>query len=227
MNPAPGLTLPEELLLLALDPVRGKPECRSRFLEYGMAGAALAELELQGRIAEDRRRVAVVMPLPPDDWRLGTVLSTLPPPGKSRFSGSTSARRWVRQEARAVEGLYLDDLVERGVLRRERRRALGIFPYVRHPAGADNWSALVRTRFAQAEAAGFPDRRSSLLAGFALAIDLTGAFPGSGWRARGALRSRLRDEWAPEAVLRNVRQDKSSESSSASDSGRSSRDSDG
>lgn len=47
MTPAhPGLTLPEELLLLALDPQRGKPYCRNRFLEYGMAGAVLAELEL-------------------------------------------------------------------------------------------------------------------------------------------------------------------------------------
>ncbi|WP_329118784.1 GOLPH3/VPS74 family protein [Streptomyces sp. NBC_01465] len=215
MNPAPDLTLPEELLLLALDPVRGKPACRNRFLEYGMAGAALAELELQGRIAEDRGRVAVVEPIPPEDRRLAVVLNTLPPPGKSRFSGAANARRWVRREGRSVEGLYLDDLVQRGVLRRERRRALGIFPYVRHPAGPAGWSALVRTRFAQAEAAGFPDRRSSLLAAFALAVDLTGAFPGSGWRARSSLRSRLRHEWAPDAVLRNVRQDKSSESSSS------------
>ncbi|GAA1357143.1 GOLPH3/VPS74 family protein [Streptomyces beijiangensis] len=213
MNPAPDLTLPEELLLLALDPVRGKPRCRNRFLEYGMAGAALAELELQGRIVEERGRVAVVMPLPPEDRRLARVLAMLPPPGKSRFSGAAGTRRWVRHEGRTVEGLYLDDLVEHGVLRREKRRALGIFPYVRHPAGAAGWSALVRTRFAQAEAASFPDRRSRLLASFALAVDLTDAFPGSGWRARSALRSRIRGEWAPDAVLRNVRQDKSSESS--------------
>jgi hypothetical protein len=214
MTTAPGLTLPEELLLLALDPVRGRPGCRNRFLEYGMAGAALAELELQGRIAEDRGRVAVVKPLPPEDRRLAAVLATLPAPGKSRYSGAASARRWVRQQGRTVEGLYLDDLVARGALRRQRHRALGLFPYLRHPVGNDGSSALVRTRFAQAAAAGFPDRRSRLLAAFALAIDLKGAFPGTGWRARSALRSHIRVEWAPGAVLRNVRQDKSSESSS-------------
>ncbi|MFD9503164.1 GPP34 family phosphoprotein [Streptomyces sp. NPDC060035] len=55
MNDRP--TLPEELLLLALDPVRGKPLRSGKFLEYGMAGAVPAELELQGRITEERGRV--------------------------------------------------------------------------------------------------------------------------------------------------------------------------
>jgi hypothetical protein len=214
MTTAPALTLPEELLLLALDPVRGKPGCRGRFLEYAMAGAVLVELELQGRVVEERGRVAVVQPIPPEDRRLAAALAALPPPGKSRFTGAASARRWVRQQGRTVEGLYLDDLVARGVLRRERRRALGIFPYLRHPAGDDGTAALVRTRFVQAGAASFPDRRSRLLAAFALAIDLTGAFPGTGRRARSALRSHIREEWAPSAVLSNVRQDKSNESSS-------------
>ncbi|WTE38644.1 GPP34 family phosphoprotein [Streptomyces sp. NBC_01618] len=35
-----------------MDPQRGKPYCRNRFLEYGVAGAVLAELEFRGRISE-------------------------------------------------------------------------------------------------------------------------------------------------------------------------------
>ncbi|RPK52926.1 GPP34 family phosphoprotein [Streptomyces sp. ADI93-02] len=120
-----ALTLPEELLLLALDPVRGKPYCRGRFLEYGIAGAALAELELQGWIAEERGRVVVVKPLDPPDPLLAVFLRSLPPAGKGRSGSGVPARRWVRRSARQAEGLYLDALVERGVLRRETRRSGG------------------------------------------------------------------------------------------------------
>ncbi len=44
---ASALTLPEELLLLTLDPERGKPLCDRTHLRYGTAGAVLAELELR------------------------------------------------------------------------------------------------------------------------------------------------------------------------------------
>ncbi|MFD8962965.1 GPP34 family phosphoprotein, partial [Streptomyces anulatus] len=59
---APALTLPEELILLALDPDRGKPTCNARDLGYGTAGAVLAELEIRGHIREERGRVEVVVP---------------------------------------------------------------------------------------------------------------------------------------------------------------------
>ncbi|ROQ82025.1 Golgi phosphoprotein 3 GPP34 [Streptomyces sp. CEV 2-1] len=59
--PPPEPTLPEELLLLAPDPRRGRPYCRSRFLEYAMAGAALAELSLQGWITEERGRALAAL----------------------------------------------------------------------------------------------------------------------------------------------------------------------
>ncbi|MEV2244680.1 GPP34 family phosphoprotein [Streptomyces sp. NPDC049970] len=132
-DPAP--TLPEELLLLALDPVRGGPHCRGRSLEYGVAGAALAELELQGRIAEEHGRVVVVNPLDPPDPLLGVFLRSLPPPGKRGSGSRVSAGRWVRQAGRQAEELYLDALVEQGTLLRETRRFIGLFPYRRHPAG--------------------------------------------------------------------------------------------
>ncbi|NEE43973.1 GPP34 family phosphoprotein, partial [Streptomyces sp. SID8455] len=52
-TPTPALTLPEELILLTLDPDRGRPTCKARNLAFGTAGAALAELEIQGRIREE------------------------------------------------------------------------------------------------------------------------------------------------------------------------------
>ncbi|MEU9061541.1 GPP34 family phosphoprotein [Streptomyces sp. NPDC048430] len=201
-------TLPEELLLLALDPVSGKPYCRGGFLEYGVAGAVLAELELQGRIAEERGRVVVVNPLDPPDPLLAVFLRSLPPPGKSRLGSGISARRWVRQSGRRAEGLYLDALVERGVLRRESRRFLGLFPLHRHPAGPASPAEQVRQRFEESRAAGFPDRGSRLLAALAAAVELPSVVKQGDRRTRAAVRSLAREEWPAQAVHRNVRQDK-------------------
>ncbi|MFF9685306.1 GPP34 family phosphoprotein [Streptomyces sp. NPDC014623] len=204
-------TLPEELLLLALDPVRGKPYCRGRFLEYGIAGAVLAELELQGRVSEERRRVVVVNPLDPPDPLLAVFLRSLPPPGKGGFGSGAPAGRWVRQAGRRAEGMYLDALVERGVLRRETRRFLGLFPFHRHPAGSAAPVEQVRQRFGAARAAGYPDRRSRLLAALAAAVELPSVVKQGDHRTRVAARALVREEWPAQAVHRNVRQDKAAQ----------------
>ncbi|MFI8001845.1 GPP34 family phosphoprotein [Streptomyces sp. NPDC086010] len=205
---AAALTLPEELLLLALDPVRGKPYCRGRHLEYGVAGAALAELELQGRIAVERGRVVVVNPLDPPDPLLAVFLRSLPAPGKGGLLPGTPARRWVRQAGRQAEGLYLDALVERGVLRRETRRFLGLLPYHRHPAGPASPAGQVRQRHEESRAAGHPGPRGRLLAALAAAVELPAVVRGGDRRTRAATRALVREEWAAQAVHRNVRQDK-------------------
>ncbi|NUK52798.1 GPP34 family phosphoprotein, partial [Streptomyces lunaelactis] len=212
-----GLALPEELLLLALDPVTGRRHVNRRYLQYGLAGAALAELELQGRVAETRGKVTVVNPLPPQDPLSAQILASLPAPGKSRFGDGIRARSWVRRTGRDIEELCLHHLVQRGALRMETRRFLGLFPYHRYPAAAEDWSAPARGRYAESVAAGFPDRRSRLLAAFTSAIGLASVlYPGLGsWRQRGALRVLVREEWAPNAVHRAVEQDKTSGSGSS------------
>ncbi len=49
-------TLPEELLLLALDPATGTT-AQPQSLDLGLAGAQLVELALAGRIAPDGDRI--------------------------------------------------------------------------------------------------------------------------------------------------------------------------
>ncbi|MFC9857089.1 MULTISPECIES: GOLPH3/VPS74 family protein [unclassified Streptomyces] len=208
----PGPTLPEELLLLALDPRRGKPLCRGRFLEYGMAGAVLAELELQGRVTEQHGRVLVANPLDPADPLLAVFLRSLPAAGKSTFGSGVSAKRWIRQTARQTGGLYLDSLVERGILRRETHRFLGLLPFHRHPAGPGDDAAGVRDRFTAAERAGFPDRRDRLLAALVSATGLAPEVTADGRRGRAAMRTLRREEWAAHAVHRNVSQDRTNRS---------------
>lgn len=208
-RPRPGPTLPEELLLLALDPQRGRPYCRTRFLEYAMAGAALAELELQGRVTGERGYVRVANPLDPPDPLLAALMRSLPPPGKDRLRSGVTARSWVRRAGRPAQEMYLAALVRRGVLLRETRRFLGLLPYHRHPAGPQSYSGAVRERFAAAERAGFPDHRSRALAALVSAAGLDPHVSGGGRSSRSAMRSLVREQWPADAVRRNVVQDKS------------------
>ena len=56
------LTLPQELYLLALHEEKGRvPAALSTSLHYGLGGAILAELILQGRVGLDDNRKAVVV----------------------------------------------------------------------------------------------------------------------------------------------------------------------
>ncbi|MFF8554222.1 GPP34 family phosphoprotein [Streptomyces sp. NPDC015501] len=208
---ASALTLPEELLLLALDTERGKPLCSRAYLRYGVAGAVLAELELQGRIREERGRVRVVNPLGPAHPLLAPLLGTLGAPAKkNRFLSNTSPRVWIRQYGRNTEESHLAHLVERGLLRRESRRFLGVFPYQRHFPGDPDLAGAARWRFGQAEARGFPDRRSRVLAGLVSATGLAGTLTAKGREGRSAMRTVRRTHWIAAAVHHNVRRNQSS-----------------
>ncbi|MCI4044663.1 GPP34 family phosphoprotein [Streptomyces sp. TRM75563] len=207
---ASELTLPEELLLLTLDPLRGKPLCDRTHLRYGTAGAVLAELELQGRISEKRGRVQVVNPLDPAHPLLASLLRTLNPPSKSRFRSGTSAKAWIRQYGRDAEERLLDALIERGLLRRETRRFLGILPYQRHFPADPDLTGAARRRFGQAEALGFPDRRGRALAALISATGLAGTLSTDGRAGRTTMKALRRTQWAATAVHHNVRQTRSS-----------------
>ncbi|WP_228989769.1 GPP34 family phosphoprotein [Streptomyces sp. DH8] len=208
-----ALTLPEELLLLALDTERGKPLCSRAYLRYGVAGAVLAELELQGRIREERGRVRVVDPLGPAHPLLASLLGTLGAPAKkNRFLSHTSPTVWIRQYGRNTEESHLEHLVARGLLRRETRRFLGVFPYQRHFPGDPDLTGAARWRFGQAEARNFPDRRSRALAGLAAAAGLAETLTAEGREGISVMRILCRSHWIASAVHTNVRQSQSSSS---------------
>ncbi|WP_433856996.1 GOLPH3/VPS74 family protein [Streptomyces kronopolitis] len=209
MTAAP-LTVAEELLLLAHDPARGRPLANARYLRWGPAGAALAELAEAGRIAGERgNRITVVNPLPPGDPVPDGAPAALPVPAKQRRG--VAAERWVQRSGRPVQELCLRRLVERGALRREPRRAPGLFRYERFPAGAVDLLGPARERFVAAAAAGFPDRRGRLLGALvsAAGLDRT-VLPGRDHRtARRAMKHFAQEIWTAQAVGRAVRADKS------------------
>nr|WP_203611456.1 GPP34 family phosphoprotein [Streptomyces cyaneofuscatus] len=201
------MTLPEELILLTLNPGSGKPLCAAASLAYGTAGAALAELELQGRIREERGRVQVVNPLDPADPLLAALLRTLPQ-AKGRRSGMR-ARHWVDNFDKHVRDTYLDSLVERSVLSRETRRFLGLFPSHRHFPVHPDLVPGVRRRFTLAETAGYPDHRDRLLAALVSAIGLAGELTRNGRPGRTAMKVLRRSEWTASAVHHNVKRNQS------------------
>ncbi|MFJ6696133.1 GPP34 family phosphoprotein [Streptomyces sp. NPDC091272] len=213
MTSLPQLSLPEEVLLLGLHPERGGMRVSRSYVEYGVAGAVLAELELAGCVEQDRGRVQVRTPVPPPALTTGPtanlvavqVLAGLPGPGKGRHGGIRTAS-FVRRTRREVTGQYLDLLVQRGALRRESKRVLGLFPAVRHPAAGTDWSAPLQQRLRTAAKSGFPDHRDQLLAAFLWATDLAGKhFRGSGERqTRAVMRDFGRREWTAHAVHKVV-----------------------
>ncbi|MEN8653975.1 GPP34 family phosphoprotein [Streptomyces sp. 21So2-11] len=215
MPPSPSLSLPEELLLLGLDPQRGNARVRMRYVEYGVAGAVLAELELGGHVTEERGRIQVINPLAPADPVAAQVLASLPAPGKGQRGKGERTKGWVRSAGRHVTELYLNRLVEQGALRRETRRFLGLFPYHRHPAGPEDVSAAVWQRLAASIHAGSPAGRDRALAALLSATDLANRyFPGFAARAtRSTLRHLTREHWPTDAVHRAVKQDKAAANS--------------
>ncbi|MEU6081157.1 GPP34 family phosphoprotein [Streptomyces sp. NPDC047108] len=206
-------TLPEELLLLAHDPVTGRELSRTPYIGYGVAAAVLVELERAGRIREDRGRLSLVDPtpvgIPIQDW----VLDVLGRLGAGTGRG-VGARGWIRDAGHSFVDLYLRDLMACEALRRERRRMLGVFPYDRYPVGAVDWTTPVRGRVDGAARSGQADLGTRLLGAFAAATGVDDAlYPGFvAFPLRRTLNGFAREHWAPAVVQRLVDSDESARS---------------
>ncbi|MCA6095687.1 GPP34 family phosphoprotein [Streptomyces sp. SCA3-4] len=199
----PGLTLPEELLLLAHAPADGKKLCAPRDLAYGLAGAVLAELELRGCVRAKDGRPVTADPVPQADprlsvplWRLG-MQNERPP--KTSY--------WIATEARDQEQSWVMGLLERRALRVHRQPVgRGLVPWLYYPVDAVDLTTPARAAFDAALRAGFPDPRARVLAALASATGIAKAlYPGWGGRHdRKAMRRLRREHWIAAAVYHKV-----------------------
>jgi MFS transporter, MHS family, proline/betaine transporter len=118
-----GFTLIEELLLLTLEDRGGEfdrvPEA---FLTCGIAGGALMELALGGRIDSDLHALWVVDPTPTGDERLDRVLADIVAEPARLDAGSWIAR--LSPGAPALRAAALAGLCAEGILRKEGPRYL-------------------------------------------------------------------------------------------------------
>ena len=116
------LTIPESILLLALHDDKG--EKQGTFVEYALAGAALAELLLQGRLSESGKTLDIANSTPVGDAFLDHCLAAVAAKG-----GGKDAKTYVQHIAGQKELLALlyEGLVKRGILDEQTIKVLWIF----------------------------------------------------------------------------------------------------
>ena len=129
---ASPVSLIEEFLLLALEDEGGEfsriPETS---LSCGLAGAALMDLAIRGRIDSDLHHLWVVDPTPTDSAMLNEVLAEI-----SAEPQRLHARDWIARlmpQALRLRAEAIQRLCERGILRREDHAFLWVLKARRYP----------------------------------------------------------------------------------------------
>lgn len=162
-----ALTLAEELTLLAYDVETGKSTA-SMYVEYGLGGALLAELAILGNVSLTDMRVTVADTTPSGDPLLDETLA------KIADSPPRKPQRWVEQLRKGAKDATLRRLVERGLLREEKGRALLVFPSTTYPTSDARPEREVRQRLHDAVVAGrLPEARTVTLALLVNACDMS------------------------------------------------------
>ncbi len=139
------LRFAEEIMLLLLDDEGGKfVELPAMSVECALAGAALMDLALEGRIDTDPDRLFVIDPTPLEDYLLDPTLACI-----VQSTEMHDARYWINQTttyAGDIRDRSLARLVERGILRREDDRFLWVFQTRRYPVIDDQTVREVKLR---------------------------------------------------------------------------------
>ncbi|MFG3338169.1 GPP34 family phosphoprotein [Glycomyces sp. NPDC048151] len=193
-------SLVEELLLLAYDDATGRDRSGG-FLEIGLGGAVVLELTMAGRLDVVDKRVKVVDGAPLGDPLLDDRLAAI---GADK---PRAPRAVVERTAKKLKPLVLDRLVGDGVLRHERDKALGLFPFNRYLPNDPAAEAEARARLAAAVDAGrAEDARTAALAALAYAMRLEKTVfpdrkPGP---TRKALKAIAEGSWAGDATRQAV-----------------------
>lgn len=158
-------------------------------LRFGLAGSELVRLAAAGRVDIVRGRIVVRDTAPTGDPLLDAALASMD------GSRGPTAKAWVARHRPGLVGQYLTRAEAAGIIRADRRKALGFIPVTRWTVLDAARAARARARLADAAAAagagtGPVDPALAALAGLASAIDVTRViYPG---RAGAETRKRLR-----------------------------------
>lgn len=155
----------EDLMLLLLDDERGFIAGEGT-LHYVLGGAVLGELALLGQVdvtdppsAWRSARVRVLDGVPPEDPLLLAGLEVLRPKERTVLDAITRLGRDQR-------GVVTQRLAERGLVRAEKYRILGIFPATRWPAEQPGPEDALREEIVRVMTGGSqPSPRTALLIG--------------------------------------------------------------
>ena len=182
--------LPEQLLLLALNEKGTVVPSASMALPFGLAGAVLTELTLQGKVRQEKGKLIVVDPTPTDDDILDEALHLI-----RRRDRQKPPRFWVSKLSRSIGRLkrrLLDRLIDAGILERQERRVLWVFTVNRYFARDEQVESGVRRRLRSAVIEGVePDLETIVLASLVSACGLVNEVFAPAERKQAAKRIRL------------------------------------
>ncbi len=202
------LSLPQALLLLALDDEKGTKLAKDK-LGYGLAAAVLSELALIGRVhlevvprslgplRRDDQKVRLISAAPTDLPSCDMVLERI------AAEQVRSPKAWVERLNKKLADVVAGELVDRGVVRHERVQLLGMFPSDRYPEADPAPERQLREALdAVVRSGATPTERVACLAVLADAAGvLDRAVPHLDRRARKARLEELREgQWAGEAA---------------------------
>jgi Golgi phosphoprotein 3 len=126
------LTLPEELMLLALRDDKGSVIfSASTALPYGLAGAVLLELFFKGKITYGNKKIQVIDKSIIDDPVLNEALNLMKNSSKDR-----NPKYWIQKINSKVKKLkqrVIDNLIAQQILNREGHKILWFFNIDRYP----------------------------------------------------------------------------------------------
>ncbi len=196
------MLLAEDLLLLLTHAVSGRLVMPAAQVDAGLGGAALVELTLQERVGLDERgRVTVRDPTPPRDAVLDAALVTA---GARR---GKKPKALIQPLAKGLRPVLYARLADRGVVRYDERRILGLFTVRRWPATTGHHQGQVRTQVTQALVQRTtPDQRTAALIALlhALKAEHKVVDPGQHGLSKRDLRERAKEvargDWASAAV---------------------------
>lgn len=165
--------LAEELMLLALNDEKGHVLfAASSALPYGLMGAVLMELVLQGKLDTEAGKLVVVDVSPTGDDFLDGLLNEMATTQRLR-----DVRSWMghfMNKHRGLKTAVLRNLVDQGILRHEEQRELWIFPVQRYPLVDRSVKQAIVDRIRRTVLEGrMPDSRTAALISLIKACDLT------------------------------------------------------
>jgi hypothetical protein len=196
------VSLAEELLLIAYDHKTGRASTGSAELDCGLAGAVLLELTLAGRIDVIDSKVRVLDTAPTGEPLTDGALVRIARERKAR-----KPEWWVGKLRSGLRVGLVARLTERGVLRLERHRVMGLFPVRRYPSVDPALENAARARLELAVVKGVePDARTAALASLLDACGLAKrTFPELD---RRQLKARMKEinegQWAGAAVRKAI-----------------------
>jgi golgi phosphoprotein 3 len=166
------LTLAEEVLLLLHDEQRGRFfDVPDMLLHTALAGSALMELALLGRIDTDLAELTLIDPTPTGEPVLDGPLARI-----AAVPGGHSTADWLdqlRAQGPEIRAAAIARLIERGILRSQNGRVLWVFESRRYPLVDGRQQQEVKLRIAQLLLSDdIPDPRDTMIVALAEACGL-------------------------------------------------------